>query len=1377
MHTKRSSKAHSLLAIMLSVLLATTLMVPPLAWAESESETSQPTEGQSKDQPNGDDTQSFQPSESEQAGTENPDENTSHANNEQQSASDQDQNGLQSNGVATFALPNSAKTAENVAQVDTTSYTSLADAIAAAEAGDTVTLLADATISEKLVINKRLTLDGAGKTITATGLNPVIELNTTDEVTISKLTVTGAKRGLALCPGVHVTLIGCTLNVSERGIDSQKDIPYENMSIILDNTVINNSGVSNYETQTTYHTDSRGISLYNSKNSVVKVQNESSINGFAYCVNVSGRENSNGVRDTEGLKVEVVDSVLRGWAGFNVWGSLAEYSIISSTVKGINTQNEGANSFAAIVFNDDIYDQFAQTHAENNILNITDSTITNYQGGSCIEDLLRIDCGITALNLSGVVNFVDTTGNVEGALDLEEMSDPFAFLQKQVHRAGGTTVNCTTVDGASLAFAPDYLAYYYRDDGKGGFKGTSRTDFADIVTGNGYTFRAGEYIDLLADVNLAENITVNLEEGTGTFTLNRKGHAITGGTITLPQGVSVKTDAPNEGLFAAAAGCVLLEGVVGDVYTYSAQPEGVAAVTRSDGSAKTYPTLEAAFAAVQNGDKVTLLKDATLTATIALEVADQNVTLDLDGHTVNFGSKYITTKKGELNIINSNPSSEGKLVCPQQPLRVMGNTNASTWSEPRNAKLSIGSNVVVEGSNGPGIYLAGNGAVLDVYGTVRTSANAGGIQGDGNVNATKNCGGTIANVYEGAVVEGTYGVYWPQSGTLNIKGGTITGKSTGIEMRAGTLNMSGGTVVGNGSEVIVNPNASGGTIEGVGIAVAQHTTKLAMNINITGGEISGYSALYESNPQNNAPGEIDQVNLALSGGVFKTINEGSVALYSQNKTGFIAGGTYSSTLDTNYIAKGYYQHATTGTVQQLPETAEYTVEHYWQNVDNDEYSTTPHETETLSGKPYEDTEAAAKSYEGLTVSTDPIVQKEIAPEGTTVVKVYYDRNTYKVTWNPAGGTLSGATQTQVRFGAPIPQASATKDGFLLAGWSDMPEAMPADNIELTARWAPVVKPTDPSVNPDLDIAVDIPAINPDPTVPSATITEEAKQTAVSTASQVLDAVSQGIVPPGVTPEEAARINEVVGKDPSHKITAVVSVSVEQKTPDDIAEDASRVDGALNQDQEVAVYFDIKVNLIVRNETTGKSTNATLTNLEEPLVFEVHVSPDLIAGKAVRIACVHEGNLRWIDPISVDYETGVILLSADAFSTYAVVTSSTVEVAFESNGGSAVPTQTVAFRGKVTKPADPTRSGYAFAGWYADAALTQPWDFDTTVSSYMTLYAKWTAVSGGETPKAPGALGKTGDSLGGAATLLVLGMAIAAGAVMLSARLVAARRKR
>ena len=116
--------------------------------------------------------------------------------------------------------------------------------------------------------------------------------------------------------------------------------------------------------------------------------------------------------DTTGLKVDVVDSTLRGWTGLNIWGSSAVYTIKGSTVKGINTSSAPSNSFAAIVFNDDIYDQFAQAHSVNNTLTIADSTITNFQGGPCTENLLRIDCGITKLILSGEVKFADTTGNI-----------------------------------------------------------------------------------------------------------------------------------------------------------------------------------------------------------------------------------------------------------------------------------------------------------------------------------------------------------------------------------------------------------------------------------------------------------------------------------------------------------------------------------------------------------------------------------------------------------------------------------------------------------------------------------------------------------------------------------------------------------------------------------------------------------------------------------------------------------------------------------------------------------------------------------------------------------------------------------------------------
>lgn len=66
------------------------------------------------------------------------------------------------------------------------------------------------------------------------------------------------------------------------------------------------------------------------------------------------------------------------------------------------------------------------------------------------------------------------------------------------------------------------------------------------------------------------------------------------------------------------------------------------------------------------------------------------------------------------------------------------------------------------------------------------------------------------------------------------------------------------------------------------------------------------------------------------------------------------------------------------------------------------------------------------------------------------------------------------------------------------------------------------------------------------------------------------------------------------------------------------------------------------------------------------------------------------------------------------------------VAFDSNGGSACDTKFVATAdGKLVKPADPTRDGYTFGGWYTDAACTQAYDFSTPVTADLTLYAKWT----------------------------------------------------
>ncbi len=69
---------------------------------------------------------------------------------------------------------------------------------------------------------------------------------------------------------------------------------------------------------------------------------------------------------------------------------------------------------------------------------------------------------------------------------------------------------------------------------------------------------------------------------------------------------------------------------------------------------------------------------------------------------------------------------------------------------------------------------------------------------------------------------------------------------------------------------------------------------------------------------------------------------------------------------------------------------------------------------------------------------------------------------------------------------------------------------------------------------------------------------------------------------------------------------------------------------------------------------------------------------------------------------------------------------TFDVTFNSNGGSAVSSQVGLSKGaKISKPLDPSRSGYTFKGWFVDEAMTTSWNFDmNTVTGNTTLYAKW-----------------------------------------------------
>lgn len=84
----------------------------------------------------------------------------------------------------------------------------------------------------------------------------------------------------------------------------------------------------------------------------------------------------------------------------------------------------------------------------------------------------------------------------------------------------------------------------------------------------------------------------------------------------------------------------------------------------------------------------------------------------------------------------------------------------------------------------------------------------------------------------------------------------------------------------------------------------------------------------------------------------------------------------------------------------------------------------------------------------------------------------------------------------------------------------------------------------------------------------------------------------------------------------------------------------------------------------------------------------------------------------------------------------VAVSNMCTVQFVANG-TVVDTQTIPRGSKLTRPDAPEQEGYQLSGWYRDAALTQPWDFDRdTVTVNTTLYAAYEPIESQSTALSP-----------------------------------------
>ena len=95
-------------------------------------------------------------------------------------------------------------------------------------------------------------------------------------------------------------------------------------------------------------------------------------------------------------------------------------------------------------------------------------------------------------------------------------------------------------------------------------------------------------------------------------------------------------------------------------------------------------------------------------------------------------------------------------------------------------------------------------------------------------------------------------------------------------------------------------------------------------------------------------------------------------------------------------------------------------------------------------------------------------------------------------------------------------------------------------------------------------------------------------------------------------------------------------------------------------------------------------------------------------------------------VPADYTPLTDTVQIDVLFRAKAATPSTYTVTFNTDGGSAVASQTVTSGAKATKPADPAKEGFAFDGWYKDAAFTTAFDFNTAITSDVTVYAKWNA---------------------------------------------------
>ena len=654
--------------------------------------------------------------------------------------------------------------------------------------------------------------------------------------------------------------------------------------------------------------------------------------------------------------------------------------------------------------------------------------------------------------------------------------------------------------------------------------------------------------------------------------------------------------------------------------------------------------------------------------------------------------------------------------------------------------------------------------VLDLNGNKLTGAVIDGkmqdvVTNDGALTVRDSSGtdaGTImGGTHDGVDGKGTQGVALVNNGTCTIEGGTIMRGDDGTfgnytVRNKGTMTIAGGVVTNNSnrSSLIINEDADG-------------TLPFAASLTITGGKIEQRAMAAVKN---------DSGMLSVTGGTIASDNQ-AVQNWSMAT---LSGGTFDGSVYTWRFSPDY-DCETVVSDQAVVNGDAWAVNYYgYENAVPRVVVTGG----TISGE-------LAK---GVGTGSADMVKKE--PEspfasivvtggtvGTVIPSAFYDTDVYSqvkqdattdagkvvpraygITYDLAGGAFAQGQEAPATYTyfEEVAIANPVRDGYVFLGWTDGAVlTQPTKDVTIAlhstgdrayrANWNAVPLP-----DADVEIQVELPRPSGDGAV-SATVPDETLTKAAEHADQALKEIEAGETPKGMSQEDAAAIEALMSQADKEDVTVVVSLKVDVKDEAQVEEaESDAIKDVAAAGEDVSLYLELSVEMTVKVKTSGGTDEkkVELGELSSPVVFEVKVDPALVAGKSVRIVHVHGGVAETITPISVDRETGIVTFAAQKFSTYALLTSSTLTVTFDSGQGTGVAAQQVAFDGKVAKPADPTLSGHVFAGWYTDQACTHAYDFASPVQTSFTLYAKWMPAGnpGGDDPSGQG--GNQGEGTSG-----------------------------